>query len=461
MSSPEQAVQEFHAAALDPAGWIEEHGVTEVEVLVPDLNGILRGKRLPAAKFLKVAEGAPLYMPTSVLLVGLDGRYCGARDEDFAYRDPDLRLVPDNATLRLLPGEMPGRAVVFADTLYPGAEPWRASPRALLKSVVELYAAQGWRAVVAPELEFYMVAANPDPAVELVPPVTAAGRGETAQHPYDMAALDAFDPIVARIYDRCASAGVALDALTHETGSGQLEINLLHGHPLGLADQVMLFKRIARQAALESGVNLTFMAKPIASQAGSSMHLHLSLVGPDGANLFAAADGSDSQTFVRFIGGLQRYLPEAMPLVAPSANSFRRIRPTLSAPANVEWSRDNRSCGLRVPQAVAQARRIENRLPGADANPYLAIAATMLCGYLGVVEGIERSAEAGGNAYRARSTLPRSLGQALDRLAACRPILDLLGPAFCDTFLHLKAVELNGFESVVTAWEREHLLGKA
>jgi glutamine synthetase len=449
------------ATCTDAPGWIRKHDVREVECLIPDMNGVLRGKILPAEKFLSAIDGGALYMPTSALLVCADGNYSGSIDEGFAYGDPDMLLVPDLGSLCLSPDSRPQRAFVLADACYPADRLWSALPRTLLKSVLSLYAERGWRAVVAPELEFYLTAPNPDPREPVTAPIAANGRREGSQHPYDMEALELFDPVMRRIYEHCAIAGIAVDTLSHETGAAQLEVNLLHGDPLKLADQVVLFKRIARKAAAEQGMNLTFMAKPIEGQAGSAMHLHVSLVDPAGENLFAVHRGADTPVFRHFMGGLQKYIPEAMPLLAPHVNSYRRIRPSFSAAANVEWSHDNRSCGLRVPRGGPDARRVENRLPGADANPYLAIAATLLCGYLGVEERLERRSEALGNVYQAETTLPRTMAQALERLTACTPLRSLLGEEFFQTFLRVKQRELDAFESVVTAWEREHLLLKA
>jgi glutamine synthetase len=446
---------------FDAARWIAGHGVREVECLVPDMNGVLRGKVLPAEKFLKVIDGSPLYLPTSALLVCADGRYSGSVDEGFAYGDPDMLLVPDLDSLCLSPGSLPQRAFVIADACYPADRLWRALPRALLKSVLSTYAERGWRAVVAPELEFYVTAPNPDPRENVTTPSLGNGRKERSQHPYDLEALELFDPVMRRIYEHCAVIGIPVDTLTHETGSAQLEVNLLHGDPLKLADQVVLFKRIARRAAAEQGVNITFMAKPMADQAGSAMHLHVSLIGEAGDTLFADAEGADTELFRHFMGGLQKYVPEAMPLLAPHVNSYRRIRPSHSAPANVEWSHDNRSCGLRVPKSDRHGRRVENRLPGADANPYLAIAATLLAGWIGVEERAERSPEAFGNVYLAESNLPSTMIQSLERLAACAPVRSVIGEEFFQTFLRVKQRELDAFESVVTAWEREHLLLKA
>ncbi|MER9681754.1 glutamine synthetase family protein [Mesorhizobium sp. M0184] len=444
----------------DPKDWLAAHAVSEIECLVPDMNGVLRGKTLSAAKFLKAIEDRALYLPSSAFLVSIDGRYSGSVDEGFAYQDPDMRMVPDVATLCLAPGGGPGKAYVFADAFHMDDRPWMASPRHVLRAVLDLYRQRGWRAVVAPELEFYLTAPNPDPDRPVKAPVGRNGRSESVQHPYDMAALEQFEPVIRRLYDYAAAAGLPLDTLIHESGTAQLEINFLHGDALPLADKVLLFKRMTRQAAQEGGMQATFMAKPIAAQAGSSMHLHMSVVDEAGNTLFAGRDGADTEMFGHFIGGLQKYIPEVMPLFAPNVNSFRRIRPNHSAPANIEWSHDNRSCGLRVPAGGRTARRVENRLPGADANPYLAIAGSLLCGYLGVEEKIARSTEASGNAYRSRSTLPKTMEEALDRFAACDSVRAVLGEDFFQTYLRVKSVEIDLFQSVVTSWERDHLLLK-
>ncbi|RWF56137.1 MAG: glutamine synthetase [Mesorhizobium sp.] len=444
----------------DPKGWLEQQGIREVECLVPDVNGVLRGKTLPTAKFLKSLEDRALYLPSSAFLVCIDGRYSGSNDEGFGYQDPDMRMVPDVATLCLAPGAGAGKAYVFADAFHMDDRPWMASPRHVLRAVLDLYRQRGWRAVVAPELEFYLTAPNPDPDRPLSAPVGRNGRSETVQHPYDMAALEEFEPVIRRLYDYAAAAGLPLDTLIHESGTAQLEINFLHGDALPLADKVLLFKRMTRQAAQEYGMHATFMAKPIAAQAGSSMHLHMSVIDEAGNTLFAGRDEDDTEMFGHFIGGLQKYIPEVMPLFAPNVNSFRRIRPNHSAPANIEWSHDNRSCGLRVPAGGRVARRVENRLPGADANPYLAMAGSLLCGYLGVEEKLSRSPEASGNAYRSKSTLPKTMEEALDRFAACSPVRELLGEDFFQTYLRVKSVELDLFQSVVTSWERDHLLLK-
>ena len=444
--------------------WIEQRGITEVECLIPDLNGVLRGKVLPAAKLLQTEREGTLRLPSSVFAVTVTGEYADDEDDEEAYQDPDMVLRPDAATLCVAPGFKTPTAFVFADAFHTDGRPWASSPRHVLKTVVELYRERGWRPVVAPELEFYLTAVSPDPDLPLTPPTGRSGRAETSPQPYGLEAVTEYEDLIEAIYEQSEAAGLAVDTMIHESGTAQLEINFLHGDPVRLCDQVLVFKRIVRQAALSHGVYATFMAKPMEHQPGSAMHLHISVVddagGAEGANLFAEADGTDSALFAGFIAGLQTYLPQIAPLFAPNVNSFRRMRPSHSAPINVQWGYDNRSCGLRAPISGAANRRVENRLPGADSNPYLAMAASLISGYLGVVEGLTPSAPVVGNAYHHARTLPRSLEEGLERFNACAPVRALLGEDFCRAFCRIKAAELEAFQGVISSWERDHLLLK-
>jgi glutamine synthetase len=441
--------------------WIERHGIGEVECLVPDMNGVLRGKVLPAAKLIQSERDASLRLPSSVFAVTVTGEYADAEDDDEAFQDPDMVLRPDASTLCVAPGFKTPTAYVFADAYHTDGSPWASSPRQVLKGVIDLYTQRGWRPVVAPELEFYLTAQNPDPDFPLTPPVGRSGRAETAPQPYGLEAITEYEDLIDGIYEYSETADLSVDTMIHESGTAQLEINFLHGDPLRLCDQVSVFKRIVRQVALQHGLYATFMAKPMEHQPGSAMHLHISMLDvAAGANLFADAAGADSAMFRHFVGGLQRYLPEVAPLFAPNVNSFRRMRPSHSAPINVQWGYDNRSCGLRVPISDRDNRRIENRTPGADASPYLAISAALICGWLGVEEAIEPSAQVTGNAYHHARTLPRTLDEALERFAACQPVRDLLGAGFFDAFIRIKQAELEAFEGVISSWERDHLLLK-
>lgn len=445
----------------DFEAWIREKQIGEVECLVPDINGVIRGKVLPAGKFIQAEREGTLRIPSSVFYITVTGDYPDDGDDELSAQDADAILRPDPATLCVAPGYKTPTAFVFADAFDSEGEPIETSSRRLLKRVLSLYDDERWRPVMAPELEFYLTRINADPDLPLEAPIGRSGRAETSPQPYGLEAITEYEDLIEDIYESAELADLELDTMIHESGAAQLEINFNHGDPLALANQVLVFKRIVRQVALKHGVYATFMAKPMERQPGSAMHIHTSVVDTrSGNNLFAKEDGSNSEAFSQFVGGLQRYLPEVAPLFAPNVNSFRRMRPSHSAPINVQWGYDNRSCGLRVPIARGANRRVENRLPGADSNPYLAMAATLICGYLGVKEQIEPMPMVKGNAYLWARTLPRTLDEALDRFRACEPVRALLGETFFSAFVRIKEAELDAFEGVISSWERDHLLLK-
>jgi glutamine synthetase len=445
----------------DIAAWIKERGIAEVECIVPDMNGIQRGKVLPAGKFLKSITDRTLRIPGSVFTVTVTGDYPEGIDSIVPAFDPDVVLVPDAATIREAPGYKTPTAYVIADAFDSAGKPVAIAPRHILKKVLGLYEKRGWRPVIAPELEFYLVSKNLDADFPLVPPVGRSGRAETGSQPYGLEALSEFEDIIEHIYDFCEKAALNIDTMIHEAGAAQLEVNFEHGDPLALADEALLFKRIVRQVALEHGVYATFMAKPMSDQPGSAMHIHQSVLDAEsGRNVFSTPNGRDSALFRSYIAGLARLLPQVSPLFAPNVNSFRRMRPDTDAPINVQWGSDNRSCGLRMPVSDAKNRRIENRLPGADANPYLAIAASLVCGYIGMVERMQPPKMMSGNAYNRARTLPRTLEGALDRFSHCKAVREYFGTDFFEVFYAIKDAELYAYQSVISSWEREHLLLK-
>jgi len=214
-----------------------------------------------------------------------------------------------------------------------------------------------------------------------------------------------------------------------------------------------------REAALRHDMYATFMAKPIAGEPGSAMHVHQSIVDQaTGKNIFSNADGTPSEAFFHFIGGLQRYIPAAMALVAPYVNSYRRLARHTAAPINIEWGIDNRTVGIRSPISSPQARRVENRVIGADANPYVALAMTLACGYLGLKNRIKPKPEMRGDAYLSPYSLPRSLGDALAWLRRETDLHAVLGESFVTVYTEIKELEHDEFMKVISPWEREHLL---
>ncbi|MBL8289562.1 MAG: glutamine synthetase [Rubrivivax sp.] len=438
--------------------WLNEHRVTEIECLVPDLTGVARGKILPREKF---TEDRGMRLPEVVVAMGVTGEFPdeGPYYDVISPTDHDMHLRPDPSTVRIVPWAADPTAQVIHDCYDREGRLIPYAPRSVLRRVCELYEAKGWSPVVAPELEFYLVARNTDPDVPLKPPVGRSGRSETSRQAYSIDAVNEFDPLFEDVYDYCEKMELNVDTLIHEIGAGQMEINFFHDHPLGLADEVFLFKRTVREAALRHDMFATFMAKPIAGEPGSAMHVHQSVIDrASGRNLFSDDDGAPTREYFWFIGGLQRYIPAAMALFAPYVNSYRRLARFTAAPINIQWGTDNRTVGIRSPVAPPTARRIENRVIGADANPYVALAATLACGWLGIVNRIEPTPECKGDAYLGDYQLPRSLGEALHLLRAETALADVLGRGFVTVYSEIKEVEYAEFMKVISPWEREHLL---
>ncbi len=436
--------------------FFRDHGISEVEAIIPDMAGIARGKLMPAEKF---AEEAGMRLPESIFLQTVTGDYPSDTSSAMSPEEIDIVLKADPKTVRVVPWAAEPTAQVIHDCYYSDGRRVTMAPRQLLQHVLELYAERGWQPVVAPELEFYLVEPNIDADYQLKPPIGRSGRSEPGRQSYSIAAVNEFDPLFDDMYAFCEAQDIEIDTLIHEDGPAQMEINLLHGDPQNLADQAFLFKRTAREAALRHKMYATFMAKPHAKEPGSAMHIHQSVLDTkSGANIFSNADGTPSALFFSHIAGLQRYLPPAMSLFAPNVNSYRRIARYQLAPVNVQWGYDNRTAGLRVPVSDPNARRVENRLGGADANPYIAIAASLACGYLGMVQNLQPSDPITGSAQDLPWDLPRSLDDALKRLKDCQPLVSLLGQPFVAAYTIVKQAEHEVFLQVISSWEREHLL---
>jgi glutamine synthetase len=329
----------------------------------------------------------------------------------------------------------------------------------VLKRVIGLFRAQGWSPVVAPEIEFYLVKRNTDPDYPLEPPIGRSGRPEAGRRSYSISAVNEFDAIFEDIYAFAEAQALEVDTLIHEEGAAQMEINLRHGDPLALADQVFLLKRTIREAALAHDIYATFMAKPMTHEPGSAMHIHQSIVSTTtGENIFTDAEQRPSPEFFQFLAGQQRFVPAVTCILAPYVNSYRRLAKGLSAPINVQWGYDNRTTGLRVPPSSPQNRRVENRVPSSDANPYLAIAASLAAGYLGLMRKLIPSGPVAGAAKAEGFELPVGLLEAVDLLEETAELAEVLGRDFVTTFAAVKRAEFATFMRVISPWEREFLL---
>jgi glutamine synthetase len=430
-----------------------QHGVRDVECIFPDISGYPRGKLMPAESFL---AGGELRICQAIPMQAVTGDY--SYNPVFPDSDPDVRLLPDYATVALAPWASVPRAVAIHDCLELDGDWCQFAPRSTLKYVLAQYAALGLTPVVAPEIEFYLTTPNADPAQPLQAPVARGGRAEVGQSAFSLNMLNELAPFWDEFRDACHTLGIAADTWIHEVGATQYEINLLHGDAVTVADQAFLFKYAAREIALKHGLNAVFMAKPIAGSAGNSMHLHISVVDTAGDNVFSLPDGNESPRLGHFIAGLQTCLPELMLMLAPNVNSYRRYVSGSQAPVNLQWGYDNRTTGLRIPASGPAARRVENRVAGADANPYLAMAASLAGGLRGLQEQLTPSAPLSGNGYDSAHSLPRSMDAALQAMQHSTLARALFGDKFVTGYCAVKALELQSFQSEISAWERRFLL---
>ena len=435
--------------------FLAQHRIHEVECVIPDMTGIARGKILPKDLFLNSGH---MRLPKSVLLNTVNGQ----QPDNTAFvgdTDPDMVCVPDLATARMVPWAAEQVAVIIHDCEEFDGTPVALAPRSVLRRVLALYEAQGWQPVVAPEMEFYLVARHQNPHEPLQPPLGRTGKPEAGRQSYSIDAVNDFDPFFLELSRFCEVHRLGVETLIHEAGAGQMEINFTHGEPMDLADRVFLFKRTVRETALRHGIFATFMAKPMEAEPGSAMHIHQSILDAETKqNIFSLPDGSATPAFHHYIAGLQRYVPQIMPMLAPYVNSYRRLSRFMSAPINVQWGYDNRTCGIRVPESDAANRRVENRVPGVDVNPYLAMAATLGAGYLGLMEERQPSEPMKSSAWDSDQDLPSHMEDSIRRMRECEALRDVFGGAFIDAFLAVKELEYATYNRVISSWEREHLL---
>ncbi|WP_372743219.1 glutamine synthetase family protein [Neptunomonas sp.] len=438
--------------------FLKENAIIEVESTLADMTGNARGKFYPTKKFLAEKGGR---IPETVLVQTVTGDWAANHYDIVDASDRDMILLPDPDTLRIVPWAAEPTAQIINDCYDTQGGLHPLASRTVLRKVLALFEKEGLRPVIAPEVEFYLIQKNTDPDYELKPATGRSGRRETARQSYSIDAVNEFNPIIDTLYSYCEAQGLDIDTLIHESGAAQMEINFLHGDPLKLADQVFVFKRTLRETALKHGVYATFMAKPMQSEPGSAMHIHQSLIDiKTGKNIFTTEKGDFSEAFYYYLGGLQTYTPSAISFFAPNVNSYRRFAPDIAAPVNMKWGIDNRTTGLRVPKSEAEATRIENRFPGSDSNPYLAIAASLACGYLGMKEKLQptkptydAAAEEGDSVE-----LARSLEEGLRLLENCPELREIMGSRFIDAYIGVKRAEFETFHKVISSWEREYLL---
>ena len=445
--------------------WLKENSITEVECLVPDLGGIARGKILPSNKFIRGLKDDSHRLPQSIFIQTISGGYATEDDQELPIdvynpTDIDVILRPDFNTIRTVPWYDDPTAQIICDAVNLNGTSVINSSREVLKKILTLYEKADYEPIISPEVEFYLVKPNPDADYPLEVPIGMSGRKETGKQSYGIDAVNEFDPLFEDVYNYCEEQNIEIDTMNHESGSAQMEINFQHGEPLELADQVFLFKRTLRQSAIKHKLYATFMAKPIENQPGSSMHLHQSLYNKKNKkNIFYNKNKTISNLMKNYIGGLQKYTPNLMPIYAPNINSFRRLFATWDAPRNTKWGIGNRSCGFRIPSIEELNMRIESRIAGSDTNPYLVIAANLASGYLGIKNKIKPTAETKKSVFDdKKNSLPKNIEEGISMFENNKDIADIFDQKFIRTIAAIRRVEYQAYLKVISSWEREFLL---
>jgi len=436
--------------------WLGENKVEEVEILIADFAGISRGKKKPVKKFISALGTNVLRMPDSIFGTTITCDF--VENEHITELEEDVFLEPDFETAGIVPWNNRKTAFFICDVINPDGTTHDMAPRQILKNIMQLYADKGWKPVVAPEFEFNLLSKE-----SLSSPEAPKGRSGQSVKPRGVMSADGiseFGALFDDVNSYCTSMALPMDALVQEAGVGQFEFNISHGDPVKLADQAFHFKRIMKWAAVKHGFLASFMAKPYPDDFGNAMHMHQSVVDLDtGDNVFADKSGKDTILFHAHIGGLQKYMSAAMPFFAPYENSYLRLSNALSSPVNTHWGLENRSTGLRVPEGGRASRRIENRIAGSDVNPYLALAASLACGYLGMIENLKPTEAVTGSAYDLPGNkLPGHMHASLDALDKSDAMRDVMGDPFVTTFLDMKHKELVARARVLSSWDMEYLL---
>jgi glutamine synthetase len=436
--------------------WLTKHPqVRAVDLLLPDLMGIPRGKRVTIAELEGVHRNG-LFLPASMFALDVLGGTVQATGLGFDEGDADRVCLPLPGSLATVPWLGDEIAQMQVAMFEHDRTPFFGDPRHVLESVVSRFAQLGLRPVMAVELEFYFVDRERTPEGHAQPPrQPLSGRREHKTQINSMADLDEYSAVIAAIDEAARAQELPTGTVLAEYGPGQFEVNLHHVDDALLAcDHAIRLKRMVKGVALRHGMDATFMPKPYRDHAGSGAHLHVSLLDADGRNIFAADDPAGSPALRHAIGGLAVTINDAMAVCAPTANSYRRFQPEAYVPLSPSWSVNNRGVAFRVPAGPPASRRVEHRVAGAEANPYL-LAAMVLAGmHLGITSRLDPGPVLAGNAYRDTTpTIPLSWPEALAAFERSDFARNYLGERFARLYAQTRRGEMQDFSSYVSALE--------
>lgn len=433
--------------------WLAERPeIDKIFACICDLNGVMRGKRVPVDQLDKIIAG-DLRMPLSLLGMDIWGEDIEGNELVFDTGDADG--LCDFTGRSLSPISWTSRPAAFAQLWMrqENGEDFPGDPRRALAKIVERFKELGLTPVVATEMEFYVV--DPSQSQPQPPCSPVTGKRLDSDGALSLDELQHFDAFLNEVYDGCRAQGIPADAAISENGAGQFEINLMHvADPLEAADDALLFKMLVRGLARKHGFAATFMAKPYGDRAGSGMHVHFSLIDKDGNNVFDDGGNLGTDILRHAVAGLLSTMQENALVFAPHENSFRRLLPGAHAPSAVAWGYENRTAAIRIPGGSHKARRIEHRVAGADCNPYLVLASILGGALVGIERKLTPPPPIEGDAYSLDlDQLPLDWASAIDAFAKGPHVREIFSRRLQRMFVQCKQQELRRFARHVTDFE--------
>ncbi len=432
--------------------WLAAHPeIKSLRLAACDLNGVARGKRIPASHAEKAFAGG-LRMPLSSLNVDVWGRDIADSPLVFQSGDMDGALKPTDRGLVPM-GWFPAPSALLPLWMYTDdGAPFAGDPRHALSDILTRYRDRGLTPVVATEMEFYLLdGTSPVPLAPLCP---RTGARLASADVLALSGIDTFDAFFTDLYAACADMGIPADAAISESGTAQFEINLLHRDALCAADDAWLFKIAARGVARKHGLAACFMAKPFPDQPGNGLHTHFSLVNDKGENVFDDGTPEGSDLLGNAVGGLLGAMRASTLVFAPHYNSYRRMTPNNHAPTSVNWGYENRTTAIRIPGGNPKARRIEHRVAGGDINPYLMLAVVLGAALTGMEDQAAPASPTSGNAYGADGiSLPESWTEAIALFRTDPLIARIFHKDLINNFVSCKEQERQSFTDATEEFE--------
>ncbi|MCM2320177.1 glutamine synthetase [Pseudomonas linyingensis] len=444
------------AVLLDEANeFLAEHPEVQfIDLLIADMNGVVRGKRIDRSNLLKVYEKG-INLPASLFALDIQGTTVESSGLGLDIGDADRVCLPIPGTLCMEPWQRRPTAQLLMTMHEMAGKPFFADPREVLRQVVQRFTDMGLTVCAAFELEFYLIDQENVNGRPQPPRSPISGKRPQAVQVYSIDDLDEYADCLRDILDGAHIQGIPADAIVKESAPAQFEVNLNHvNDPIAACDYAVLLKRLIKNTAYDHEMDTTFMAKPYPGQAGNGLHVHISLLDKEGRNIFAAENPLENDALRHAIGGVLEALPASMAFLCPNVNSYRRFGSQFYVPNAPSWGLDNRTVALRVPTGNPDALRIEQRVAGADANPYLLMASLLAGVHHGLSQRIEPGEPIEGNSYeQVEQSLPNNLRDALRALDDSEILGRYINPDYIDIFVACKEHELEEFEHSISDLE--------